>query len=207
MARRSRRERSARRSMPRPSPTIRPACIWCRACCSRCCSGRRPAGGSSSTCRCSNSMLAAQMQEAATQMMRGHELNWGAMPLSGVFETTDGALVMVGAFKADPAEGHRHGARHRGPRGRSALRRRMRCACRTSRRCRRCSASASRPTRRRTGSRKLEEQDLLCAPVRTLAEALADEQTTINGMILRGAGRGRDREASSARRSTCRTRR
>lgn len=49
-----------------------------------------------------DSMLAAQTQEAAAQMMRGREVNWGAMPLTGVFETQDGALVMVGAFKADP---------------------------------------------------------------------------------------------------------
>ena len=49
-----------------------------------------------------NSMLAMQMQEAAMWMMRGRELNWAAMPLSGVFETTDGAIVMVGAFKVNP---------------------------------------------------------------------------------------------------------
>ena len=49
-----------------------------------------------------NSMLAAQTQEAASLMMRGREVNWGAMPLTGVFETSDGALVMVGAFKAHP---------------------------------------------------------------------------------------------------------
>ena len=49
-----------------------------------------------------NSMLAMQMQEAAMWMMRGRELNWAAMPLSGVFETTDGAIVMVGAFKENP---------------------------------------------------------------------------------------------------------
>jgi crotonobetainyl-CoA:carnitine CoA-transferase CaiB-like acyl-CoA transferase len=35
---------------------------------------------------------------------------------------------------------------------------------------------------------RLEEQDLLCAPVRTLSEALADDQTRINGMILEGEG-------------------
>ena len=49
-----------------------------------------------------SSMLAMQMQEAAVWMMRGRELNWAAMPLSGVFETTDGAVVMVGAFKVNP---------------------------------------------------------------------------------------------------------
>src|SRR5215469_9661807 len=49
-----------------------------------------------------DSMLAAQTQEAASHLMRGREVNWGAMPLTGVFETADGALVMVGAFKANP---------------------------------------------------------------------------------------------------------
>ena len=49
-----------------------------------------------------SSMLAMQMQEAAMWMMRGKELNWAAMPLSGVYETTDGALVMIGAFKENP---------------------------------------------------------------------------------------------------------
>ena len=49
-----------------------------------------------------SSMIAVQMQEAAMWMMRGKELNWAAMPLTGVFETTDGAMVMVGAFKQNP---------------------------------------------------------------------------------------------------------
>src|SRR5438874_761744 len=48
-----------------------------------------------------DSMVAAQMQEGTTWLMRGRELNWAAMPLSGVFETRDGAVVMVGAFKTE----------------------------------------------------------------------------------------------------------
>jgi crotonobetainyl-CoA:carnitine CoA-transferase CaiB-like acyl-CoA transferase len=51
-----------------------------------------------------NSMLAMQMQEAAMIMMQDSEVNWAAMPLSGVFDTQDGALVMVGAFKANPLQ-------------------------------------------------------------------------------------------------------
>ena len=35
-------------------------------------------------------------------MMADSEVNWAAMPLSGVFETQNGALVLVGAFKANP---------------------------------------------------------------------------------------------------------
>jgi len=49
-----------------------------------------------------DSMLAMQMQEAAMWLMRGRDFSWGAMPHTGAFETTDGALVIVGAFKANP---------------------------------------------------------------------------------------------------------
>ena len=49
-----------------------------------------------------NSMLAMQMQEAAMILMRDQEVNWAAMPLSGVFECADQPLVLVGAFKANP---------------------------------------------------------------------------------------------------------
>src|SRR5258708_37274242 len=51
-----------------------------------------------------DSMLAMQMQEAAMWLQRKRELNWGAFPLTGVFETTDGAVGIVGAFKANPLQ-------------------------------------------------------------------------------------------------------
>ncbi|PSC02521.1 formyl-CoA transferase [Alsobacter soli] len=130
-----------------------------------------------------DSMLAAQTQEAAAAMMRGREVNWGAMPLTGVFETTDGALVMVGAFKAHPLRDIGTAldlpGLHEDPRfidhptqvaNKAALHAifRERFATNTT----------------AYWLARLEEQDLLCAPVRTLSEALADEQTRINGMIL-----------------------
>ncbi len=49
-----------------------------------------------------DSMIAMQMQEAAQWSMHREVLNWAAMPLTGVFDTTDGAVVLVGAFKANP---------------------------------------------------------------------------------------------------------
>jgi formyl-CoA transferase len=39
---------------------------------------------------------------------------------------------------------------------------------------------------------RLEAQDILCAPVRDLREALADPQTQHNGMLLEGQGEGQD---------------
>lgn len=134
-----------------------------------------------------NSMLAMQMQEAAAHMMRGKDLNWAAFPLTGVFKTTDKPVVMVGAFKQNPlrdicealeiddlSQVERFAdfdsqMKHRPElqeifRGRFAERD---CA---------------------HWLKRLEDVDILCSPVRTLAEALEDEQTLVNRMIVE-AGR------------------
>ena len=131
-----------------------------------------------------DSMLSAQMQEACMQLNRGFEVNWGAMPLSGVFPTTDGAICMVGAFKQNPLRDISIAlelAEDLSERPEFAtLEQQMK----------------ARPTlqgifRERFATdttaywmARLESQDLLCAPVKSLAEALADEQTTANGMII-----------------------
>ncbi len=134
-----------------------------------------------------DSMLAAQTQEAASHLMRGREVNWGAMPLSGVFETNDGALVMVGAFKANPLQDIGTALGLPGlsgdPRFASfALQMENKPALHAVFRGRFSSGTTAH------WLAKLEERDLLCAPVRSLAEALADEQAFINGMILEADG-------------------
>src|SRR4029077_1563306 len=134
-----------------------------------------------------DSMIAAQTQEATTQMMRGYELNWGAMPLSGVFETSDGALVMVGAFKADPVKDIGTAL------GIAGLEDDPRFTTHALRMQNKPALQALFMERFKTNTTahwigKLEAQDLLCAPVRTIAEALADEQATINGMIMQAPG-------------------
>jgi crotonobetainyl-CoA:carnitine CoA-transferase CaiB-like acyl-CoA transferase len=134
-----------------------------------------------------DSMIAAQTQEAATHMMRGAEVNWGAMPLSGVFETQDGALVMVGAFKADPVKDIGTAL------GIAGLENDERFSTHALRMKNKAALQALFLERFKANTTahwigKLEEQDLLCAPVRTLAEALADEQATINGMIMEAPG-------------------
>lgn len=136
-----------------------------------------------------DSMIAAQMQEATAHMMRGREVNWGAMPLSGVFPTRDGAVVLVGAFKADPLRDIANALEvpdlAADPRfATHELRVANKPALHDAFRRRFAAYTTARLLER------LEAQDLLCAPVRTLAEALADEQTAINGMVL---------EAESAR--------
>ncbi|MBP0594731.1 CoA transferase [Paraburkholderia sp. LEh10] len=136
-----------------------------------------------------NSMLAMQMQEAAMIMMADSEVNWAAMPLSGVFDTQDGALVLVGAFKPNPL--------------------RDICAalqiddlsldprfCNLNQQFEHKS-ELQRIFRERFASNtrdfwldRLEQQDLLCAPVRELREALVDPQTLHNQLIIEGEGEG-----------------
>ncbi len=134
-----------------------------------------------------NSMLALQMQEGAAYMMRGKDLNWGAFALTGVFDTTDRPIVMVGAFKQNPLRDicqaleiedlsklERFSTFDRQMENRPELQAIFRA---------RFAENSSAHWLKR-----LEEVDILCAPVRTLAEALEDEQTLVNRMIVE-AGR------------------
>ena len=127
-----------------------------------------------------DSMLAMQIQEAAMQLMQGRELNWAAMPLSGVFETTDGAVVLVGAFKQNPLRdictaleledlSERFPGLPEQRRNKAYLQQRFR------------EAFAANGTDHWLA--RLEAQDLLCAPVKSLAAALDDPQTLHNEMI------------------------
>jgi len=134
-----------------------------------------------------DSMLAMQMQEAAMWLMRGRDFSWGAMPYTGVFATTDGAIVIVGAFKANPLREISLAL------GLDDLSVDPRFAdLETSRRNR--TALHQILSARIAGAdtahwlARLEERDLLCAPVRSLGEALADPQTSVNGMIVRRDG-------------------
>lgn len=118
------------------------------------------------------------------QLNRGFEVNWGAMPLSGVFPTTDGAVCMVGAFKQNPlrdisialeldedlSERPEFATLELQMKARSTLQGIFRERFATN-------STAYWMSR-------LESQDLLSAPVRSLAEALADEQTAANGMVI-----------------------
>ncbi len=138
-----------------------------------------------------DSMLAMQMQEAAMLMMSGSEVNWAAMPLCGVFETQNGPIVIVGAFKENPL--------------------RNICAALGIEDLS-CNPKFSNLTvqfdnkpelqgifrenfltnTKEHWLSKLEEQDILSAPVRNLQEALDDPQTAENGMILEGPGEGQN---------------
>ena len=130
-----------------------------------------------------NSMLAMQMQEAAMWMMRGRKLNWAAMPLSGVFETTDGAIVMVGAFKENPL---RDICRALGIDDLSADARYATLEQQKAHRAELQAIFRDRFARDATAHwlERLGGVDILCAPVKTLEDALDDPQTDCNRMIV-----------------------
>ena len=132
-----------------------------------------------------DSMLAMQMQEAAMWLMRGRDFSWGAMPHTGAFETTDGALVIVGAFKANPlreislalglddlSEDPRFDTFEK---SRAQPHRAARHSARPDR----------APTAPRTGSRDWKSATCCAHRCKRLGEALADPQTEVNGMLVR----------------------
>lgn len=131
-----------------------------------------------------DSMLAMQMQEASMAMMRSVDFSWGALPHNGAFATADGALVVVGAFKDNPlreislavdlpdlSADPRFCTFALAMQNRTALHDVLRGHFLTG------------TTAHWIGA--LEARDVLCAPVRRLAEALDDPQTAINGMLIR----------------------
>jgi crotonobetainyl-CoA:carnitine CoA-transferase CaiB-like acyl-CoA transferase len=131
-----------------------------------------------------DSMLHMQMQEACMQLNRGSEVNWARMPLTGVFETTDGAVCMVGAFKDNPLRDI-CAALELG----EDLSLRAEYATLEAQFEHRSELQRIFREQFANGSTdhwiaRLESQGLLCAPVRTLVDALADEQTVVNGMLV-----------------------
>ena len=116
-------------------------------------------------------------------MMRGVDFSWGALPHNGAFATTDGALVVVGAFKENPlreislaiglddlSADPRFCSFALSMQNRTALHDILRAHFATNTTAHWIAA--------------LEARDLLCAPVRSLPVALDDPQTGINGMKL-----------------------
>ncbi|WP_433432498.1 CaiB/BaiF CoA transferase family protein [Nonomuraea sp. CA-141351] len=131
-----------------------------------------------------DSMLHMQMQEACMQLNRGYEINWASMPLSGVFTTSDGAVCMVGAFKENPLRDVSEALELE-----EDLSQREEFSTQQAQFAHRPQLQAIFRERFATNStdhwiKRLEAQDILCAPVRTMEQALADEQTVVNQMIL-----------------------
>lgn len=129
-----------------------------------------------------DALLAMQSLEAPVVNSRDYDLNWAAFPLTGVFPTSDGELVLVGAFKKNPLQlicmalslvdlslDPRFDTNESQTVNKAELQSLM--------------AAQFATNTTEFWIQQLEAQDLLCAPVRSLSEALADQQTSINDML------------------------
>ena len=123
-----------------------------------------------------DSMIALQHQEAAMELAGAPELNWASLPLTSVFSASNGQLVIVGAFRENPLRdicnaldiedlsGHEEfGDIESRKANKDALHSLL-------------EAATTRYTVEENLSR-LESVDILCAPVRSLGEALVDDHS------------------------------
>jgi formyl-CoA transferase len=128
-------------------------------------------------------MLAMQLQEASAWLNLRERLNWGSFPLSGTFQTLDGHVVMVGAFKPNPLQEICRGL------GIEDLSADPRYATHDAQVAHRDELQArwreefgKRTTKQAVDA--LEAVDILCAPVNDIEAALADPQVAHNQMIV-----------------------
>ena len=128
-------------------------------------------------------MLAMQLQEASAWLNLKERLNWGAFPLSGTFATTDGHVVMVGAFKPNPLREICRGL------GIEDLSLDPRFATHQDQVAHRDELQARfrEEFRKRSTAEAvaaLESVDILVSRVNTLEEVLQDPQVAHNGMVV-----------------------
>lgn len=131
-----------------------------------------------------DSMLHIQMQEACQQLNRGSEINWAAMPLTAVLPTTDGALIMVGGFKANPLHHISRALELDEDLSERAEFSTLEKQFAHRPELQRIFAAAVAGNSTDYWVKRLEEEDILCAPVRRLEQTLDDEQTAVNNMIV-----------------------
>ncbi|HSV80086.1 MAG TPA: CoA transferase [Ramlibacter sp.] len=130
-----------------------------------------------------NSMLAMQMQEAAMLMMQDSDLNWAAMPLTGVFQAENGAFVLVGAFKENPLRSicKAIGIPDLSEEPKFAT---LGNQIANKKELQSILAKQFQGASREHWLSRLEQEDLLCAPVLDLRDALQAGQTAYNRIVM-----------------------
>lgn len=123
-----------------------------------------------------DSLLAMQILEATMSLMGREVVNWARLPLVGTFTAADGEVVVVGAFKANPLRDICTALEMPDLSTQPAF---ATMAEQTINRPRLQALIAEAIGRFSTAEviQRLEAQDVLCAPVRTLEEALDDPHT------------------------------
>lgn len=130
-----------------------------------------------------DTMIAMQMQEATQWLLRKREVNWVTQYLMGTFKTTDGAVTVCGVFRPNPLADICRAL------GLEDLSTREEFDCLASQMKNRhllwplLEVGFAHLTTEEC-LKRLDEQDVLCAPVLTLDEALRHPQLETNGMFV-----------------------
>ncbi|MDO8479685.1 MAG: CoA transferase [Candidatus Rokubacteria bacterium] len=130
-----------------------------------------------------DTMVAMQMQEATQWLLRKREVNWVTQYLIGTFQTTDGAVTVVGVFRPNPLADI---CRALGLEDLSARAEFDGLANQMRNRHLLWPLLEAGFARLSTDEclKRLDEQDVLCAPVLTLDEALRHPQLEANGTLV-----------------------
>lgn len=128
-------------------------------------------------------LLAMQQQEVTQQLLRGKPVNWVTQNLIGIFPTRDGAVTLVGVFRPNPLADI---CRAFGIENLSARPEYADKASWGPNRSAIFELLAPAFARFTTAEclERLDREDVLCAPVLTLDEAIAQEQIGTNGMMI-----------------------
>lgn len=128
-------------------------------------------------------LLTLQQQEVTQWLLRGKEVNWVKQNLIGIFPTRDGAVTLVGVFRPNPladvcraldledySAWPQYADRASWGPNRKAI----------------FELLAPGFARFTTAEclERLDQQDVLCAPVLSLGEALSQEQISVNGLLV-----------------------
>ena len=128
-------------------------------------------------------MIFSQLQEATHWLNTGIMLNWGHMPMSGPYPTSDGTIAIVGAFRPNPLRDlcgvlgiEDLSLDPRFVRGEAAIEH-----------AQELNALLRQSFKKKTTAewlQALEAIDFLCTRVLSLEEALEDPQVRHNGMVI-----------------------
>jgi len=143
-----------------------------------------------------DSLLAMQTMEATMELMGRDPLNWARMPLVGTFAAADGEIVLVGAFKPNPLRDICEALDMEDLSADPSFATMADQAANRSR-LQTLIASAIGRFTSTEATHRLEAQDVLCAPVRTLDEALQDPHTSSMIVEMPRSGRAPLRSVAS----------
>jgi formyl-CoA transferase len=128
-------------------------------------------------------LLTMQQQEVTQQLLRDKPVNWVTQNLIGIFPTRDGAVTLVGVFRPNPLADLCRALEIEDLSARPEYADKASWGPKRSEIFAILAPAFARYTTAECLQR-LDREDVLCAPVLELSEAIAQEQIGANGMLI-----------------------